>query len=182
MRYFLTFILFIILIISAPAQQSHPVVTEADYARAESFLSANTTPLLSHAMERPHWLPDGRLLYQNRILDGFEFIIVDPVKKIRSRAFDHDKLAQSLSSVMDTTYDPLHLPFRHFEFIEDGKSINFTVQGQKYSCDLQKYHCTVVKKSKYDPGRNEVISPNKKLAAFIRVHSAGYNAVSGRFV
>jgi len=168
MRYFLTIILFLTMIMSAPAQQSQPVVTEADYARAESFLSHNTTPLVSHVVERPNWLPDDRLLYRNRIHDGFEFIIADPEKRIRKRAFDHEKLAQSLSSVMDTTYDPLHLPFIQFEFTDDGHSIRFQVKTQKYMCDLKEYECTAVKNPQDKPGRYEIVSPNQKLAAFIR--------------
>lgn len=168
MRNCLIFLLFLVLIVSAPALQSQNKVTEADYARAESFLSANTTPLLSHVMQQPQWLPDGRLLYQNRILDGFEFIIADPLKQTITKAFDHEKLAQSLSSVLDTTFDALHLPFRQFEFSQDRQSIIFEVLEGKYSCDLEHYKCAVVKKPDSEPGSNEVVSPNKKLAAFIQ--------------
>ncbi len=172
MRYRLLYILFFMAMVPTVAQQqSLPLVTTADYARAESFLSANTSPLVSHVMQQPTWLPDDRLLYRNTIAEGFEFVLADPVKSTRTRAFNHNRLAQSLSAVMDTTYDPLRLPFRQFEFSEDGRSITFIVQGRQYSCDLQKYQCTIVQKSQRYQRPNTVISPNKKLAAFIREYN-----------
>ncbi len=168
MRYILFIILSLQATISALAQQSPLVVTEDDYARAESFLSANTTPLVSQVIDWQNWLPDDRLVYRNKILGGFEFIIVDPKEHTRNRAFNQERLVQSLSAVLETTYDPLNLPFRQFEFTEDGRSLRFEVEGKTYSCDFQEYKCAVVQNPKYEPGPNAVLSPNEKLAAFIK--------------
>ncbi|MEJ2628800.1 MAG: DPP IV N-terminal domain-containing protein, partial [bacterium] len=168
MRYILFIILFLHTMTSALAQQSPLIVTEDDYARAESFLSANTSPLVSCVLQQPNWLPDDRLVYRNKILGGFDFIIADPHKHTRNRAFNQERLAQSLSAVMKTTYDPLNLPFRQFEFSEDGRSLGFEVEEKTYSCDLQEYKCAPVQNPKYEPGPNEVLSPNEKLAAFIK--------------
>src|SRR5690606_36063137 len=46
----------------APAQQ--PALTADDYARAERFLSAGTTPLVDGTATRITWLRDGRLFYR----------------------------------------------------------------------------------------------------------------------
>ena len=53
MRY--SVVLLAILAATAPAvaQQQPPVVTAADYARAEKFLRANTAPLVFGATVRP---------------------------------------------------------------------------------------------------------------------------------
>ena len=62
-RSFLLFAL-ISLIPAAALPQNPKKLTAADYARAESFLSANTTPLVSGMMMQPTWLSDGRLVSQ----------------------------------------------------------------------------------------------------------------------
>ena len=58
--------------------QSRPL-TAADYARAERFLSFNTTNLVSRTGVQPSWLPDGRFTYRVRLPDGSSpLVVVDP--------------------------------------------------------------------------------------------------------
>jgi hypothetical protein len=46
---------------AAAAQQNPPrALTSADYARAEKFMTYNTTPLVLRSGVRPTWLPDDR--------------------------------------------------------------------------------------------------------------------------
>jgi hypothetical protein len=71
-------------------------VTAADYQRAEKFLAQNVTSLVVGGTVAANWLADDRFWYRNALADGAEFIVVDPVKKTRSRAFDHPKLAAAL--------------------------------------------------------------------------------------
>jgi len=63
--------------ISAFAQQ--PVMTAADYARAEKKLSFNTAPFVDRAGVRPTFLPDGRFWYRNLTATGSEYVIVNPL-------------------------------------------------------------------------------------------------------
>jgi dipeptidyl aminopeptidase/acylaminoacyl peptidase len=53
-------------------------LTAADYARAERFLSANTTPLVYRTGIRPTWLPDDRFWYRTTTEKGPETVLVDP--------------------------------------------------------------------------------------------------------
>ena len=110
---------------------SQESVTFADYQRAENFLSANTRSLVYRASVNPNWLDNGRLWYRNIIDGGTEFILVDPAKKTRKRAFDHRRLAKELSN-KDTTYDALSLPFKTFEYINKNRSISFDVKNKTY--------------------------------------------------
>ena len=156
-------------------------VTLADYQRAERFLSANTRSLVSHANVSPNWLDDGRMWYRNTTADGAEFIIVDPKAKTRKHAFDHQRLADVLSN-NDTTYQAFGLPFRSFEFTKNGRAISFDVKDKTYTCNLRNYGCTDKENKKgaaadtspmasFRRGRTQVLSPNGKLAAFIRDHN-----------
>jgi dipeptidyl aminopeptidase/acylaminoacyl peptidase len=68
---------------SAVAQQA-PVVTTADYARAESFLRDNVFPLVSGVLAQPVWLTGDRLGYRTSVRGGTnEFVLVDPAKGTR---------------------------------------------------------------------------------------------------
>ena len=149
--------------------QSQAAVTAEDYRRAESFLSANTTPLVSGVVSQPRWLPDGRLLYRNSLVEGNEFVIADPVNRTRQRAFDHARMARALSEVIGEPQEPFDLPFGSFEFSADGRAILFAVSGQRYRCDLEDYQCTEVERGNTPP--DSITSPDGKRAAFIRDHN-----------
>ena len=101
-----------------PASAQQLTVTADDYGRAEDFLSSNTAPFVFGATVRPTWLPGDRLWYRNTIPDGAEFVLADPATGSRTRAFDHARLAQALSAVVDTTYEAGHLPFLSSEFAD----------------------------------------------------------------
>src|SRR6185503_18824241 len=93
------------------AAQSPRALTAADYARAERLMGYYTTPLVMGGAVRATWLPDERLWYRNAIREGTEFVLVDPVRKTRERAFDQVRVAAALTRIADTTYDPFRLPF-----------------------------------------------------------------------
>jgi len=64
--------------------QQAPVVTTADYARAESFLRDNVITLVSGMGVQPIWLSDGRLGYRMPMRGGgSQFILVDPARATR---------------------------------------------------------------------------------------------------
>jgi dipeptidyl-peptidase 4 len=64
------------------AQQA-PVVTAADYARAELFLRENIFPLVTGMSVQPMWLTGDRFGYRNTTRGGSQFILVDPAKGTR---------------------------------------------------------------------------------------------------
>jgi dipeptidyl-peptidase-4 len=64
------------------AQQA-PVVTAADYARAELFLRENVFPLVTGMSVQPLWLSGDRFGYRNATRGGSQFILVDPSKGTR---------------------------------------------------------------------------------------------------
>ncbi len=168
MRY--SVVLLAILAATAPAvaQQQPPVVTAADYARAEKFLRANTAPLVFGATVRPTWLPDDSFWYRNTIPEGSEFVLIYPATRTRTRAFDHVRLAAALSAAADTTYDAFDLPFTRFESAADGQSITFDVESRRYTCDIRGASCTGEERQSRDSERNTVLSPDSTRAAFIR--------------
>jgi len=165
---FVPFLIFIVAALAVAQSQDRSALTADDYARAEHFLSSSTNSLVFRTEVRAEWLSGDRFVYRNTIPEGSEFILVDPAKRKRERAFDHEKLAQALSAMADTIYTPLQLPFTAFEFSEDGRSITFNVRNRQYTCDIKNYKCKFDEGRRRDRNRNTVISPDGRLAAFIR--------------
>ena len=154
----------------AAAQQPR-ALTAADYARAEQFMGYNTAPLVFGAAVRPTWLSGDRFWYRNATAAGFEFVVVDPARKTRERAFDHARLAAALSRAADTTYDAFHLPFTTLEFSADGRSITFDAGRRHWTCGLAAGQCTGEPRQRSTTPPNTVLSPDGTRAAFIRAYN-----------
>src|SRR5687768_15045027 len=76
----LLFAVVISIAIAVPIVAQQRAITADDYARAEKFLSAHTTPLVLRSGVRPTWLEDGRFWYRVTTERGSEAFLVDPVK------------------------------------------------------------------------------------------------------
>jgi dipeptidyl-peptidase 4 len=161
--------------ISGFAQQPPRALTAADYARAEKFMPYNVTPLVLHAGVRPNWLPDDRFWYRVTTAEGSEFVLVDPAAGFREPAFDHVKIAASLSAAAGTAFDAQHLPFMEIAFSEDGRSVSFNAAGKRWKCSRVDSQCSAEGNAEATPGgrggrgqRSDAPSPDKKRTAFIR--------------
>jgi dipeptidyl aminopeptidase/acylaminoacyl peptidase len=146
----------------APSQ-----LTAADYARAERLLDASTAPLVFGASVTPRWLPDGRFWYANRVRGGTEYVLVDPARPSRGRAFDHERLARALTPVSGRLVPPLDLGITAMAF--EGSGVTVTIGDATYRCDLGGYRCeegVAVRRT----SASEVPSPDGRLTAFIKDH------------
>ena len=157
---------------SAPgaAQQPPPgavgVLTADDYARAERFMPYNTAPLVFTGIFRPTWLADGRFWYRNLTAAGSEFVLIDSAKGTRAQAFDHARLAATLSTAAGKPYAATGLPFTQFTFTPDATSLTFDADERRWTCDVQGRQCTA--QTRPTRNGNEAASPDGKRAAFIR--------------
>src|SRR4030095_8408447 len=59
-------------------------LTAADYARAERFMTYNTTPLVLHSGVRATWLADDRFWYRTTTEKGPEAFLINPADGSRS--------------------------------------------------------------------------------------------------
>src|SRR5437870_9771418 len=106
----------------------------------------------------PHWFQNNtRFWYRNDLRGGAkEFILVDAEHGTRQPAFDHQKLAASLSKVAAEQFKAEHLPFSEIEFVEEGKAVRFEAANKTWKCDMNSYECTEI------PGSSE-----KKTSAIL---------------
>ena len=143
--------------------------TLADYQRAARFLPGNLRHRVFPADVTPHWVEKtNRFWYRRLNTKGAEFVLVDADKNTTSPAFDHARLATGLSQAAKAQYSADDLPFSEFEFVDNEKSIRFTVDDARWTCALATYEC----REETPPERaNETISPNKRWAAYVSDHN-----------
>jgi dipeptidyl aminopeptidase/acylaminoacyl peptidase len=163
--------------LAANAQQNNQLTVQ-DYAHAESFMGYNTGPLVDNGSVNPNWLPGDSFWYKRSTPQGSEFILVNPVKKSRGAAFDQQKLAAALSSATGTKVDAGHLPIQNLNYTADGKSVIFKTDGGQWKFDVASYQLaadtskmTNTERRQFrrgGGGGNDVLSPDGKLAAFIK--------------
>jgi len=179
MKHFPVIICTLVLSTTLGAQQSHTnAVTEEDYARAESFLAQHTNPLVFGASVSPQWLGDGRFWFRSSGPEGIAYVLIDPSKRSREYAFDHERLANVLSRTIGRVIEPSGLPLENLS-LEAG-TLMASVETPVYlRCDLEIYSC---KSSRGDSrsqwtqdtngsSRTQVISPDGENGVFIRDHN-----------
>ncbi len=153
---------------SLSAQAAPERLTAQDYARAERFLSEHVEPLVLRGEVDATWLADGRFWYGNRIEGGVEHVVVDPERRTRERAFDHQRMAAALSAATGRAYDALTIPMTAFE--PEGAVAHLRLSDSGWlRCDLDGYRCTEVANPP-SVGSDEVASPDGRWAAFRRDH------------
>ncbi|KRF02089.1 peptidase S9 [Frateuria sp. Soil773] len=140
-----------------------------DYAKAERFLAYNTMPLVDHAVQRVHWLDDGRFWYVDHDASGDHYMLMDAASGKAAPAFDQAKLAAALGKATGKPVKADKLGVRDYSIAADGR-LDVELGEKHYLCDLKAAEpgCgdkAALAKTGKEPG---VLSPDKKSEAFIR--------------
>ena len=176
MRKFLFAFISCSFILLANAQDA---LTVKDYENAESKLGYNTQQYVDRGNVFPNWMPGDKFWYRVLTPTGSEFVLVDATKGTRTVAFDHEKLAASLSSATNKKYTGSMLPFQVINYSADGKSITFRTDGKQWKYDLQnsslaadttKLLENAQRSGGFGRGNrgNEVLSPDRTKAVYIK--------------
>ena len=152
--------------------QNKPL-TEQDYARAEQFLGYNIEPLVDGTMVRPNWTKGEQLIYLATTKNGQEFLWLDPVKKTKVPAFDHQQLAAALNKATGKTYQAYQLPFQTIALSSDEKSFQFFADEKSWTYQIDKNELVEGRTSARPLGGRmggaaESVSPDGKKAVFIK--------------
>jgi dipeptidyl-peptidase 4 len=150
--------------------------TLEDYQRAQRFLPGNLRHIVVSADVDPHWIEKSNRFWYRRISPkGTEFVLVDAEQNTSTPAFDHGRLATELSRAAKHEYEALDLPFADIEFIDNGKAIHFSIDNAQWTCQLATYECQRTQSAEKP---NEVLSPDKRWAAFVKDHNLYLRDVS----
>jgi dipeptidyl-peptidase-4 len=158
-----------------------------DYDRAEKFLPERITDLAYDGQVDPHWIGKAdRFWYRKEGPFGKQFVVVEAAQLTSAPAFDHARLAASLSNAARQSYSARTLPFDAIRFTDDGKAVQFEAIRATWTCRLDSYVCSRASDPFDDDEgpigggrggapsdrlpRTEVPSPDGKLLAFVRDH------------
>ena len=141
-------------------------VSVSQYERAANFFNNNGEQFTSGTIVNPKWVDQNHFWYRNQVFGGHEFILIDINSKTRSPAFDHLKVAASLSRANDTTYKSNKLPFDSFEFVEKNKIRFYTKKTERWEVDFNNYE--LIGPDSTQKVTNEVYSPDRSKVAFSR--------------
>ncbi len=118
--------------------------TAADYDQAARYLAQNLNGTVVGGTVNATWLPDNRFTYRSQTPDGVEFVLVNPGRRTRVPAFDHAKLAATLSQATGGSYTAQELPFQSIELSADASMVSFDVGNGRWSCDVKGTKCSDV--------------------------------------
>ena len=116
-------------------------VTLADYQRAQALRERYEAAAVN-VPDTPTWVAGThRFYYRRTTATGFEFVIVDADTPSKQPAFDHARLAESLSKAAGRAYTGARLPFQNFTFNDALSAIEMSIDGARWSCTLSDYAC-----------------------------------------
>lgn len=142
-------------------------VTTEDYQRAEKFLQRNLEKNIYKRWVEPTWESNGNsFIYQVATRNGREFFKVDIIKKIKTPAFDHSKLASLLTDSLKKKVKPFELPISNIKITgKDEVSFSSDDKLWVYNSLLNTLNR---KKSESSLTDKELLSPDGNLFAFIK--------------
>src|SRR5215471_1476247 len=115
--------------------------SQADYQRALD-IRRKYQSLAVDVAERATWINStSRFWYRKSVTGGGQFVVVDAETLTKRPAFDHEKLAASLSAAAGEKYTGASLPFTSIIFADNEGAIQFSAARWTWKCDLSDYSC-----------------------------------------
>ena len=101
------------------------------YERAEQFLPWNLKSKLKNISLQPHWLDERLFWFRRDLQKGYEFILVDSELITQKLAFDHQRLALTLTELLGQTVNPQQLPIETFSCCAENQW-RFVIDSQVF--------------------------------------------------
>ena len=115
--------------------------TAADFARAEG-LRDRFKGLIVGAVDQTGWIDSTpRFWYRRSTKTGNEFMVADAQTKEKRPAFDHARMATTLTALLHRPVDGAALPFNSITFADREQSLIITVDTTRLRCTLAEYRC-----------------------------------------
>jgi dipeptidyl aminopeptidase/acylaminoacyl peptidase len=141
------------------------------YQKAEQFLPKNISKLTRNVNLRVHPVEGtSDFWYKLQTETGEKYYYFDGGNIQSEEAFDHLKLAASLSEFLEKDVNPDSLNLEQLVFIPGANKIEFTLETTSFQTDLSNYKTTKKEKEKPTP-KNQSVSPDKKWIAEVREYN-----------
>ncbi|MDX8338987.1 DPP IV N-terminal domain-containing protein [Draconibacterium sp. IB214405] len=172
-------IVVMVLLLASAGSKTLAQITKEDYARADSVMKLNE--LVYNQVSEITWIDSSSVFwYRIKTRDGIKYQLVDAQKGSKKIAFDTEKLVEALNTQLDKKTSASELILENLKFTTDKKTIDFSFQNVRWTCELKNY--TLIRNSEEKPreprpywgnffdekGNDPVVSPDKLWTAFIR--------------
>src|SRR5512136_773103 len=116
--------------------------TAADYQRANGLRAKYESVAIGMA-DPATWIENTtRFTYRRSVKGGHEFVLVDAETRQKRPAFDHEKLAASLSKLTGRKYTATNLPFNTISFKDGERTLEVRFDGALWTCSVSDLSCT----------------------------------------
>lgn len=160
-------ILIVLLCFGCKPNTSTKSITAEDYKKAAKHMDRGLNKLVYNKVSSISWNED-KAIYSTTTKDGKQFFLVDATTNKKTLAFNHDTFAKELSKILNDSLKANDLPIYSLAFSASDNTLSFKAHGLRYSCFFGDYTITEKKTIAFPAKRNEHVSPNGKLAAYIQ--------------
>ena len=168
----------ILLLLATISVCSYAQGTATDYERAGGLKSKYEAAVVDVAGP-PSWIGNTHRFWYRKLSRGANvYMIFDADTSQKNVAFDHDKIAASLSKLTGNTYKSQDLPLAQLRFDTGVTSFNAVIDGTAVRCTIADSVCT---KTEF-PNRPQgpVKSPDNKWEALIVNYNLAIRAVDAK--
>jgi dipeptidyl aminopeptidase/acylaminoacyl peptidase len=152
--------------------------TAADYERANALKGKYEAAAIDIA-GIPSWIGNTHRLWYRKLSRGVNaYMIFDADTLQKNAAFDHDKIAASLSKLTNNTYKPHDLSLPQLRFDNNVTSFTATIDGLAVRCTIADSACTKFESPTRQQG--PIKSPDGKREALIVNYNLAVRAVDAK--
>ncbi|MFD2530435.1 S9 family peptidase [Polaribacter marinaquae] len=164
---FLVCSIFTALLFNCSKTEEQKQFTIAEYEAAAKHMDRSLYRLVYNQVSNVSFANGNKLIYSTNTEDGKRYVLTDATSKTKATAFDHENLASLLSEELDKEVKATALPIYNVTISEDLENINFSTSNKKFSYNINEKSLTEKPGNTKKYSRNEHVSPNGKLVAYI---------------
>ena len=164
---FLVCSVFTALLFNCSKTEEQKQFTISEYEAAAKHMDRSLYRLVYNQVSNVSFANGNKLIYTTNNENGKRFVFIDATSKTKTTAFDHESLASLLSKELDKEVKANALPIYNVAISEDLESINFSTSNKEFSYNIEGKSLKEKQGNTKNYSRNEHISPNGKLVAYI---------------
>ncbi|QTD38867.1 DPP IV N-terminal domain-containing protein [Polaribacter batillariae] len=156
-----------LLMFCCSSEEKQKEFTIAEYEAAAKHMNRNLYRKVHNQVSGSSFVGENSVLYSTTNKEGKKFVLANANSKTKKDAFDHQKLAEALSKELDKEIKANKLPIYGVSMSKDLKTVSFSANRQQYIYNLSDNSISKKTSTTKRVNRNEHVSPNGKLAAYI---------------
>ena len=157
----------VIVVFSCANSKNQKQFTLAEYEDAAKHMDRSLYGVVYNQVSGSAFVNNNNLLYTTKTKDGKKFVLVNTNTQTKETAFNHEKLAKTLSKEFDKEINANALPISNVSFSDNLNTLQFIAFNQKYRYKIKEHTLVQHPSERNLADRNEHVSPNGKLAAYI---------------